>query len=392
MSGIFDRLTRGLLGRNAPDSTGAAPGTGSKVEAGVGGGPHDPSPVPGLDGRVPTAAEVASPSGPPQPTDLGDSERPSDEYSPERDAREDSPGFGDGSPGSDISEYRRGDESGSPERDISEYRDGNALPPRQEGGLAYRSEDVVTPEPPESGPIQASMTPTVAGSESDAGTAIDDAGESLADAGRVDSPLGTADMVGAPTESASAGGIPTEGESLNFGEIEYEYEPGPEGKTMGSGPMAYDVEEQGEGSRDVDEPDEGAPAEAVETGGPAYRSDDVVADSAESRPLQARMGDTVAEDEDTKESTDDADSSDKGSGEPPAVAGPTGPLNASDASSLDGGGAVEDEEAPLTLMDFKVTEDELPAVIEDTGADLGTEALPDLAELGVDEDDAPPVE
>jgi hypothetical protein len=298
-----------------------------------------------------------------------------------------------GSPERDISEYRRGNDSGSPERDISEYRDGNALPPREESGLAYRSEDVVTPEPPEDGPVQASMTQTVAGSEAGAGTAIDDAGESLADAGRVDSPLGTADMVGAPTLDASRGGVPTEDLSLNFEEVEAEYFDGDKEGSTASVPMRYDIHEQGEGSRDADEPADGAPPEVeAESGGFAYRSDDTVADSPEGRPLQARMSDTVAEDEDIKESTDEGDSTDKDSGEPPAVAGPTGPLNASDAASLDGGGAVEDELAPLTLMDFKVTEDELPAVIDDTGADLGTEALPDLGELGVDEDDAPPVE
>ena len=373
MSGIIDRLTRGLLARNKPD----APGPGSKVEAGPGAGPHDPLPD------------------------------PSNEYSLERDASED-PGFGDGTPGSDVSEYRRGDAAGSPERDIgeyrrgdaagsperdiSEYRDGNAMPPSEGGELAYRSEDVVIPEPPESGPVQARMTDTVAGSDADAGSPIDGAGASVADAGAADSPLGSADIIGAPTESASAGGIPTQDVSLNYEEVEAEYFDGDKGGTTASVTGRYDVQEQGEGSRDADEADGGAPAETVETGGLAYRSDDVASDSPESRPAQARMTDTVAED-DKEKSTDDGGSGDKDSGEPPAGTGPTGPLNASHAASLDGGGAVEYEEVPLTLMDFKVTEDALPAVIEDTGADLGTEALPDLGELGgADEDDAPPVE
>ena len=364
MSGIVERLTRGLLARNKPDATVAAPGPGSKVEAGPGAGPHDPLPD------------------------------PSNEYSLERDASED-PGFGDGTPGRDMSEYRRGDAAGSPERDISEYRDGNAMPPSEGGGLVYRSEDVVTPEPPESAPIQARMTDTVAGP--DAGIPIDDAVASVADAGAVGLPPGIADRLGNASESASSGGDPMEDGSLNYEDYEADYASHDRGGDDKEGsdpsvPGAWDVKEQGEGSRDADEADGGAPAEAVETGGLAYRSDDVATDSPESRPAQARMTDTVAED-DKEKSTDDGGSGGKDSGEPPADTGPTGPLNASHAASLDGGGAVEDEEVPLTLMDFKVTEDELPAVIEDTGADLGTAALPDLGELGgADEDDAPPVE
>ena len=234
------------------------------------------------------------------------------------------------------------------------------------------------------------MTETVAGSDAEAGTSLDDAGASVAGVRAAGSASGADGMLGASTQVGSSGGIQTEDFTLNFGGVEAEYFNPDRESTPGSVPAHYDLQELGESARDVDESDdEGAP-DAVQSGDLAYRADNVVADQPESGPVQTRMTDTVAAD-DTKEATGEGDSG-KGSSEPPVGTGPTGPLNASDAGSLDGGDSLVNDEAPLTLMDFKVVEDELPAVIEDSGANLGVEAPSDLDDLGADEDDAPPLE
>ena len=415
MSGVFDRFSRSLRGQGAAPTDGggnktqevsAASAAGASStsqetsthtgEASLASATGAQSPDSGLDPRVLAAAEVEA-SAPVEGSGSGNegfilepesgellfgngtrSETPDVSSSNTGDDGEDDSGPPEGyRPGNDYyteerdtSEYRPGNEPYTEERDTSEYRDGNALPPQSVGELGYRSDDVVVADSPESASAQARMTDTVVDEGSEEAASAGDTGfESVADA-----PIGAGpgllpddiDMISAPADGASSGVVPNEEMSLNYEAVEYDYAATDKegGGALPGGTGGYEVEKHSVDGG-ADESDGSAAMTAEPVGGLEYSSEDVVvADSPESAPVQARMTDTVVDED--KEA---------------AAEKPVG-----DEKSPDSDAGDADDEGPLTLIKFDAGSELEPAVIEDTGAELEIDGGADFGELDADGD------